>query len=69
MSVMAKKTPPSESATLPAVGDSPILRRSTRAAARTVAPPAAVTAAADEALAEPKPSGKGKKSAKGMANC
>jgi hypothetical protein len=89
MSVMAKKPPPSESATLPAVQDSPILRRSTRAAACTVAPPAAVAAAADEAiggssaalfpasssdtddaavalLAEPKPSSKGKKSAKGM---
>jgi hypothetical protein len=87
---MAKKAPPSESATLPAVGDSPILRRSIRAAACTVAPPAAVAAAADDAivgssaalfpasssdtddaavalLAEPKPSGKGKKSAKGMA--
>ena len=40
-SIMAKKTPPSESvsATLPAVGGSPILQRSTRAAARTVAPP------------------------------
>jgi hypothetical protein len=38
---MAKITPPSESvsATLPAVGGSPILRCSTRAAARTVAPP------------------------------
>ncbi len=46
---MAKKTPPSEYATLPAVGDSPILRGSTRAADRTFAPPAAVAAAADEA--------------------
>ena len=89
---MAKKTPPSESTTLPAVGDRPILRRSTRGAARTVAPPAADATAADDAIvvssavlfpasssdtdeaavalfAEPnKPSDKGVKSAKGMAN-
>jgi hypothetical protein len=48
---MAKKPPPSEAATLPAVGDSPILRHSTRAAASAIASPVAVAAAAAAPIA------------------